>query len=303
MDVARILARTPEELVQTDIADYALDALSQSKVKEITILGRRGPAQAAFTNPEIKEMGELADAEIHVLPAEAELDSLSMAALEQSNDRATMKKVEILQTYAARPPEGKSRRITVRFLVSPVELLGIDGQVDCVRLVKNELVAADDDRLNAQPTDVFEELPVGLVFRSVGYRGVLLPGVPFNDRWGVIPNERGRVINPDTEEPLVGKYTAGWIKRGPSGIIGTNKPDALETVNCMLADLKDGQVLTPNHPNVADAEALVTERQPNVFSFEDWLKLNEIEVSRGQEAGRPRVKFTRVEDMLAALGR
>jgi len=303
MDVARILARTPEELAQTDIADYALDALSRSKVKEITILGRRGPAQAAFTNPEIKELGELTDAEIHVLPDETELDPLSQAALDQSNDRAAMKKVDILQAYAARSLEEKLRRITVRFLVSPVELMGTDGQVDCMRLVKNELVTTDNGRLSAQPTDVFEELPVGLVFRSVGYRGVPLPGVPFNDRWGVIPNERGRVINPDTEAPVLGEYTAGWIKRGPSGIIGTNKPDALETVNCMLDDLKNGQVLASDHPDVADAEALVRKRQPNVFSFEDWLKLNEIEVSRGQKVRRPRIKFTRIEDMLAALGR
>jgi ferredoxin--NADP+ reductase len=144
---------------------------------------------------------------------------------------------------------------------------------------------------------------VGLVFRSVGYRGVPLPGVPFNDRWGVIPNERGRIINPDTKAPILGEYTAGWIKRGPSGIIGTNKPDALETVNCMLADLKNGQVLAPDHTAVADAEILVRERQPNFFSYNDWLKLDEIETSRGQAAGRPRVKFTRVEDMLAALGR
>ncbi len=301
MDVARILARTPEELAQTDMADYALDALSRSKVKEIIVLGRRGPAQAAFTNPEIKELGELTDAEIHVLPAEAELDPLSQTALEQSNDRAIMKKVEILQEYAARLPEGKSRRITVRFLVSPVELLG-DARVEGMRLVKNELVASDNGRLSARPTDEFEELPVGLVFRSVGYRGVPLPGVPFNDRWGIIPNERGRIIHPDTDTPVLGEYTAGWIKRGPSGIIGTNKPDALETVNCMLEDLKNGRTLAPNHPAVADAEALVRQRQPQFFSFADWLKLDDIETSRGQAAGRPRVKFTRVEDMLAALG-
>jgi len=303
IDVARMLTHTPEELAQTDIADYALDALSRSKVKEIIILGRRGPVQAAFTNPEIKELSELADAEIHVLPAEAELDPLSQATLEQSNDRAAMKKVEILQEYAARPLAGKSRRITVRFLVSPVELLGADGQVDCVRLVKNELVAGDDGRLNARPTDVFEELPVGLVFRSVGYRGVPLPGVPFNDRWGIIPNERGRVITPDAKVPVPGEYTAGWIKRGPSGIIGTNKPDALETVNCMLEDVKQGRMLTPAHPGVAEAEAMVHQRQPNFFSYADWLKLDEFETSRGQAVGRPRVKFTRVEDMLAALGR
>jgi ferredoxin--NADP+ reductase len=303
MDVTRILSRTPEELAQTDMADYALDALSRSKVKEVIVLGRRGPVQAAFTNPEIKELGELADAEIHVLSTEAELDVLSRQELERSNDRAAVKKVEILQAYAARPPVGKSRRITLRFLVSPVELLGVNGHVACMQLVKNQLVASDGGRLSARPTGEFEELSAGLVFRSVGYRGVPLPGVPFDERWGIIPNERGRIINPATQTPVPGQYTAGWIKRGPSGIIGTNKPDALETVNCMLEDMKHGRLLAPDHPAVIDAEALVRERQSKFFSYADWLKLDEIETSRGQAVGRPRVKFTRVEDMLAALGR
>ncbi|MFC1975692.1 FAD-dependent oxidoreductase [Chloroflexota bacterium] len=304
MDVARILCRTPEELAKSDMADDALEVLSQSRVKEVYILGRRGPAQAAFTNPEIKELGELSDAEIMVLPEEAELDPLSQAVLAQRNDRATMKKVEILQTYASRETEGKSRRLIVRFLVSPAEFIGDGaGRVMALRLVKNEIYATETGNLRARPTDEFEALPVGLVFRSVGYRGVPLPGVPFNDDWGVILNDKGRVINPDSREPVVGEYTAGWIKRGPSGIIGTNKPDAMETVTCMLEDLANGLLLTPAHPDVTAAETLVRQRQPHYFSYEDWQRLDEIEVSRGQEVGRPRVKFTRVEDMLAALGR
>jgi ferredoxin--NADP+ reductase len=304
VDVARILCHTPAELAKTDMADYALAALSQSRVKEVYILGRRGPAQAAFTNPEIKELGELSDADITALPEEVELDPLSQKMLERSQDRGTMKKVEILQDYAARKPSGKSRLLIARFLVSPVELIGNEaGQVVAMRLVKNELYATEAGTLRPRATDKFEELPVGLVFRSVGYRGVPLPGVPFNEKWGVILNEKGRVLNPDTEEAVVGEYTAGWIKRGPSGVIGTNKPDALETVTCMLEDLSNGQVLTPVHPEVAAAEALIRQRQPNYFSYQDWLRLDEIEVARGQEVGRPRVKFTRVEDMLAALGR
>jgi ferredoxin--NADP+ reductase len=304
VDVARILCRTPEELAKTDIADYALEALSQSRVKKVYILGRRGPAQAAFTNPEIKELGELSDADITALPEEVELDPLSQKMLERSQDRGTMQKVEILQDYAARQPSGKSRLLTARFLVSPVELIGNEtDQVVAMRLVKNELYATEAGTLRPRATNKFEELPVGLVFRSVGYRGVPLPGIPFNDKWGVILNEKGRVLNPDTEEPVVGEYTAGWIKRGPSGVIGTNKPDALETVTCMLEDVSDGRILAPAHPEVAAAQDLVHQRQPNYFSYQDWLRLDEIEVARGQEVGRPRVKFTRIEDMLAAVGR
>lgn len=304
MDVARILSRSPEELAKTDIADYALEALSNSNIKEVYILGRRGPAQAAFTTPEIKELGEMADADITVPPDEAKLDQLSKEALEASPDRSTVKKIEIIQSYADRESTGKSRKITLRFLVSPVELYGNENdQVVKMRLVKNELYATEAGTLRPKPTDQFEEMEVGLVFRSVGYRGVPLPGVPFNKSWGVILNEDGRVLNPDTQEPLVGQYTAGWIKRGPSGVIGTNKPDALETVNCMVEDATSGKTLNPPQPEAAAVEKLVRERQPNFFSYADWLKLDAIERARGKELGRPRLKFTRIEDMLAALGR
>ncbi len=304
MDVARILTRTPEELAKTDIADYALEALSQSNIKEVYILGRRGPAQAKFTNPEIKELGEMADADIIVLPEETELDSLSQTSLEASKDRAMMKNVEILRDYASRESTGKSRKINMRFLVSPAELMGNkEGQVTTMRLVKNELYATEAGTLRPRATDQFEEIPVGLVFRSVGYRGAALPGVPFFDKWGVILNQNGCVLDTDTQEPIVGEYTAGWIKRGPSGVIGTNKPCALETVTCMMKDLAKGITLSPSQPEVSAADELVKARQPDYFTFADWKKLDEIEVAKGRELGRPRLKFTQVEDMLAALGR
>ena len=304
VDVVRILCRTPEELAKTDIADYALDALKRSRVREVYLLGRRGPAQAAFTNPEVKELGELADADITARPDEVELDPLSAAAIERSQDRATQKKVEILKEYARRQPAGKSRQLTLRFLVSPVELTG-DGRggVAAVQLVRNELYATSAGTLQARATDQRETLPVGLVFRSVGYRGVPLPGVPFNESWAVILNDRGRVLDPDTKQPLVGEYTAGWIKRGPTGVIGTNKPDAAETVECMLEDLAHGKVLEPANPAAAAAEALVRQRQPNYFSYADWQKLDAIETARGRAQGRPRVKLTSIEEMLAALNR
>ena len=299
VDVARILCRTPEELAKTDIADYALAALRESRIKEVTMLGRRGPAQAAFTNPELRELGQLPGADLIVRPDEAALDDLSQAAVDSGSDRAAGRKVAMLQDFAARQPEGKARRLAIRFLVSPTALYG-DGRLAAMQLVKNELYATDSGTLRPRATDQFEELPVDMVFRSVGYRGVPLPDVPFDQRRGVIANAEGRVLETDGQEPLTGIYASGWIKRGPTGVIGTNKPDALQTVKCMVADVADGKVLQPSGATPEAAAQLVRERQPAFFSYADWLHLNKVEVSKGKEIGAPRVKFTRVDEMLAA---
>ncbi len=303
VDVARILCRTREELLETDIADYALEALSNSNVKEVYMLGRRGPAQAAFTPPEAKELGELPGADTIVLPEEAQLDTLSQAALADA-DRGTMRNIEIIQELARREPEGKPKRLTIRFLVSPVELIGNDaGEVVAMKLVKNELYQTETGTMRPRATDKIEEIPVGLVFRSIGYRGVPLADVPFHERWGVILNEKGRVLNEDSNEPVLGEYTAGWIKRGPTGVIGTNKPDAAETAECMLEDLAAGKILSPEQAEPNAVTQLVQERKPNFVSYEDWLKLDELETAAGEVQGRPRVKFTSVAEMLAALGK
>lgn len=304
IDVARILSRTYDELAKTDIADYALEALKHSRVKEVYLLGRRGPVQAAFTTPEVKEVGEMQDTDTFTLPEEVQLDELSKAALESDPDPSLQKKVQVLQEYAQHQSTGKSRKLFIRFLVSPVELYGdANGRVAKMKLVRNILVKSDTGTLNAKATDKFEELEVGLVFRSVGYRGVALPDVPFNDKWNVILNEHGRVIDPATKQPRIGEYTAGWIKRGPSGVIGTNKPDSVETVNMMLEDLQKGNVLAPAHPGVDDAAQLVASRQPKFITFADWLKLDQIELANGAKQGRPRVKITSVAEMLKAVGK
>ncbi len=304
IDVARILCLTPEELAVTDMAGYAIEALSRSRIREVYLVGRRGPAQAAFTNPEIKEVGELAGANAITLPEEAELDSLSQAYLEQNPDRTTQKKIEILQSYAQPGAADKPRKLVIRFLLSPVTLIGDEaGRVTGMRLVRNELYTSSDGTLRPRATEQFEEMTVGLVFRSVGYKGVPLPGLPFHERRGVILNEKGRVTDPENKQPLAGLYTAGWIKRGPSGIIGTNKPDSVETVTCMLEDLAQGALLQPAHPEPQAAEDLIRGRQPNFVSYADWQRLDALEVAAGEAQGRPRVKFTSVEEMLAALGR
>jgi ferredoxin--NADP+ reductase len=302
VDVARILCRTTDELAKTDIADYALEALSQSHIKKVYMLGRRGPAQAAFTNPELRELGVLAGADVWVPPAEAALDDLSQAALEASQDRATSRKIAMISDYAKRAGTGKARKLVLRFLVSPEELYGDEAnRVTGMRIVHNKLYATEDGALRPRATDVFEDLSVGLVFRSVGYQGVPLPDVPFDTRRDTIPNEKGRVLHPETSQPLLGQYVSGWIKRGPSGVIGTNKPDALETVRCMLEDLRNGEVWTPEAPTPKAAEQRIREQQPLYVSFEDWQRLDALEVAQGEAQGRPRVKFTRVADMLSAL--
>jgi ferredoxin/flavodoxin---NADP+ reductase len=304
IDVARILCRTAEELHTTDIADYALEALRHSKVKEVIMLGRRGPVQAAFTTPEIKELGEMAAADAVVLPDEAELDELSQAALAELGDRSVMRKVEIIQSYANRAPTGKPRRLVLRFLVSPTELIGDEaGRVKAIRIVKNELYQTEAGSIRSRSTEEYEELPVGLVFRSIGYQGVPVPDVPFNDKWGVILNDNGRVLDPATQTPRLGEYAAGWIKRGPTGVIGTNKPDAAETVDAMLADLRAHKILQPEMPHKEAVKELICSRQPHYFSYEDWLRLDQLELQRGEALGRPRVKFTTVAEMLAALGK
>jgi ferredoxin--NADP+ reductase len=302
VDVARILCRTPDELAATDIADYALEALRESRVREVYMLGRRGPAQAAFTNPEVRELGAMPGADIAVNPPEVALDPLSRARLEVSGDRSIAKKLEILQAFANNPTSNKSRRLTIRFLVSPVELAGDDrGRVAAMRLVKNALYESDDGSLRPKATDQFEELPVDMVFRSVGYRGVALPGLPFDERGGIIPNVDGRVQQQDDEGCLTGVYVSGWIKRGPTGVIGTNKSDAGQTVDRMIDDLRQGATLNPAHPDSTAIDKLVRERQPDFVSYDAWTRLDELEAARGKEQNRPRVKFTSVEEMLAAL--
>ena len=304
VDVARILCRTTEELAKTDIADYAFDALKRSRVKEVFVIGRRGAAQAAFTNAEIRELGELQGADLVIQPEEVELDALSRADLDGSQDKALVRKVEILQQLAKIERSGKDRGLTLRFLVSPVALEGDqDGNVSGMRLVKNELFRSDDGSLRPRATESFEDLPVGLVFRSVGYRGIAVPDLPFNDAWGVVPNDNGRVVELESREPLTGLYVTGWIKRGPSGVIGTNKPDAVETVNMMLEDIAADRTLRPENTDPAVLSRLVSERQPDFFSYVDWKRLDELEVGRGESEGRPRVKFTSVEEMLANLER
>ena len=297
-DVARMLALTREELAQTDVADHALDVLAESGIREIVVLGRRGPAQAAFTNPELLELGEMTDADVFVDPRDIEVDPLSRAWLESEAASSTQRKnVEILTGYASRAPEGKRRRIVLRFLVSPLELLGAE-RVEGIRICRNEL-RDEGTGLRACSTDTIEELDCGIVFRSIGYRGTPVQGLPFDEASGTIPHEAGRILDEQGEQ-LRGDYVVGWIKRGPTGIIGTNKRDAQETVDELFEDLDAGRLNEPADPSRDTLEELLAQRAPDHVTYSGWEAIDAAEKAAGEPHGRPRVKLTRTEELLDA---
>jgi ferredoxin--NADP+ reductase len=300
VDVARMLGLSRDELESTDTADFAIDVLGDSEIEEIVMLGRRGLAQAAFTNPELRELGEMTDADIVVDPADAALDPHSAAWLERDNaDARERHNVDIATEYSTRTPEGKRRRIVLRFLVSPVEILG-DGRVEAIKLVRNELVPNEDGSLSARPTDETEILECGLVFRSIGYRGSELPGLPFDERRGTIRNVGGRAVD-EAGDVVPGVYAAGWIKRGPTGVIGTNKKDAHETVDLLLEDRAAGRLPAPQVDD--DITAFVAEHAPDYVDYTGWKRIDAHEQALGEPQGRPRVKLTDIAEMLEVAGR
>jgi ferredoxin--NADP+ reductase len=295
MDVTRILARDPEELAKSDIAGYALDALRTSGVKTVWLLGRRGPAEAAYSLAEIEEIGELSAADLVVNPAEAAVDAVSVM------EPAAKNKTEYVQEHAKKGEGAKERKVRLRFRVSPVELTGENGRVTGMRIEKNTLVSDGKGGTKAVGTGVFETIKVGLVLRSVGYRGIPLPGVPFDEKSGHIPHLDGRVVPAPGQPSLPGQYVVGWAKRGPSGLIGTNRADSVLTVASLLADLKAGVLPAAADASLAATLRLLADKKVRALSFADWQKLDILEKAAGAKAGKIREKFTRVEDMLAAL--
>jgi ferredoxin--NADP+ reductase len=282
LDIARMLALTHEELAPTDASDASIAAIASSSIREIVVVGRRGPAQASFTTPELQEMGELAGADVIVDAAELEGA--------EPKDTNAERNLDVLREFAAREPEGKPRRVVFRFFRSPVAILG-EERVEGIELVRNEL----DENERAVATGERETLSCGLVFRSVGYRGVELPSVPFDDRSGTIPNEGGRVAP--------GVYCAGWIKRGPTGVIGTNKKDATETVELLLEDLAAGGLEPKPDATAAAVDAVLAERGVRVVEYAGWTAIDELERAAGEKAGRPRVKLCSREELLSAAER
>jgi ferredoxin--NADP+ reductase len=295
IDVARMLVLDPGELAPTDTADHAIDAFGMAGVTEVVLLGRRGPAQASFTNPELRELGELQRADVIVDPAQLE-------DVEEPEDTTKRRNVEILRDYAGREPQGRSHRLELRFLRSPVEILGEgeDGPVTEVRVAVNRLVSRGEGRIGVESTGEEEVIECGLVLRSIGYRGEPLPAVPFDEGRGLICNEGGRVMS--NEGPCPGEYVVGWIKRGPSGVIGTNKKDATDTVARILEDAEQGRL---NHPAGGGGEpeaiaAWLDEQVPDHVTWGGWEAIDAHESQLGEAAGRPRVKLVRLEDLIRA---
>ncbi len=298
-DVARMLALPHGELTITDTANHAIEKLSASGIEEIVVLGRRGPAQAAFTNPEVRELGELTEADIVIDPAEIELDPASRAYFESDEcDPTHRRNVEILTGFSQRPPEGKPRRLVMRFCCSPVEIRG-DGKVQSIVIGHNALEADDSGRIRALDTGEREEIECGLILRSIGYKGTGLEGIPFDASQGLIPNTEGRVVDPDTGEQVAGHYAVGWIKRGPSGVIGTNKKDAAETVNTIFSDLGAG-LIPQRRTDVQPIAELLDDRGGDHVTYMGWRAIDAAEQAAGEPHGRPRVKFCHVHEMVEA---
>jgi ferredoxin--NADP+ reductase len=296
LDVARMLTMSCEDLGATDIADHALEALRASKVEEVVVVGRRGPEQAAFTNPELLELGDMTGAGVAIDPADLEI---APDLREEAPDKAAVRQMEILRDYADNGAAGNGKRIALRFLMSPVRVLG-DDRVEGIELVRNELQRAEDGSLRARPTGELTTLETGLVLRAIGYRGKPLAGIPFDERRGVIANEDGRVTGPDGS--LTGEYVVGWAKRGPSGVIGTNKKCATGTTTAVLEDLAEGRLPERGAASRESVVAFLRSRQSDLVEFADWQAIDEHEQGLGRPAGRPRVKLTTVDEMVGVLG-
>jgi ferredoxin--NADP+ reductase len=304
LDVARMLVLHPAEVAVTDTADHAVDALARAQVERVVVLGRRGPAQASFTTPELLELAELKRADVLVDPREVELDEHSAEWLEREGGAVVRKKVEILQEYARRPATGKSHRVELRFLRSPLEVVGDGpgGATTGLRVVRNRIEPNGRGNLRAVATGEEELIECGLVLRSIGYRGRPLPGVPFDERRGLIRNDGGRVTS-DDGVPLPGEYAAGWVKRGPSGVIGTNKKCATDTVARLLEDATSGHLNAPADTDRDAIEPWLRSRVPGLVTWAGWKAIDDHEVAAGEPQSRPRVKLVRVPEMVAVAER
>jgi ferredoxin--NADP+ reductase len=297
IDVARILAKTPKELSVSDITANALEKLATSKIKEIHLIGRRGPVQSAFTELEIKELGELEDCDLIITPSDLELNPASQEELDDPANNKARKNMGILREYAPRKPEGKSKKIILHYFKSPVQING-DAKVESITLETNRLEGPAGAQ-KAMGTGTQETLNCQLIFRSVGYKGVEIPGVPFEAKRGVFPNQDGRITQDGSA--VEGLYCVGWIKRGPSGVLGSNKPDSAATVASLLADLPSLKGCPT--PSTESIHTLLKNRNISVVTFEDWKKIDAEEIRRGAKVGKPREKFTRIEEILQFLGK
>lgn len=300
MDVVRVLAQKPERLQSTDIADHALESLRQSTVREVYVLGRRGPAQAAFSPKEIEEIGHLEGVDLVVDPADMELDPVSAAHLETAG-KSAQRSVRFLTEQSAKGHGANERKVWLRFCASPVELVGTDGRLSAVRVERMRLMADAGGPVKAVGTGEIDTIPVDLLFKAVGYRGQPLPGVPFDERSATIPNQEGRVLDPATNTLVPRSYVVGWAKRGPTGLIGTNSPDSKETVASLIRDLTGVRAQALPADDAECIPNLLRARGVEFVDYDDWRRLDAHEIAQGAKVGRPRVKLTTTADMLRVV--
>ena len=296
IDAARILLHTPAELEKTDIAEHALEALRHSQVREVYVLGRRGPEQASFTPPELKEFGEMEDVDPIVAPEE-----LAGCVIPETANTQQEKNLKILQSYAARQHGGKAKKLHLRFLVSPTEIIAdADGKVAGLVLEKNRLEVQPDGTVSARGTGATEVLEAGMVLTAIGFAAKRIAGVPYDEKARVIANEDGRVVDPVSRSVIANEYVVGWARTGPQGLIGPHKTASAHVVEHMIAD---GAGLEARElPERETIDSLLRQRGVQIVSFSDWKRLDEVEVARGERRGAPRDKIVDVGAMLAVLG-
>lgn len=300
LDIARILTSRPDDLANTDIADHALEALRKSNIQEVIVLGRRGPAQASYTNTEFLALMQKSDIDVRIDPTEATLDEHTLKSFTDGTLSPTRKLKADLAVRASGTPSSSGRKsIVFRYGTSPTKIVGEgEGEVEGVEITRNEMFVDANGEISARMTENTEFIETGLLIRSVGYRGTRLDELPFDEERGVFPNEAGRVLDPTTALPVRGVYATGWIKRGPSGSIGSNRKCAKETVSLLLDDFEGG-VLPPPPGSRDDLDRLLQERQPKTLDFTGWMAIDKAERVTGAKQGRPRVKITDIDELLA----
>jgi ferredoxin--NADP+ reductase len=286
IDIARILCSNREELIYTDICQHALNALVESKIKEVHVYGRRSAVDAAFTPVQIKEITKLKDCSLFVDPKDLEFDLSSRKELEDPTNANRRKNLEILKSFTAYSGS-RQKKFILHFNRTPVEIIG-QSQVEKVRFEINR---------EGKPTGQYEEINCGAFFTSIGSVGELMEGVPFLPQKGIVPNSRGRVL--DGEKTVKGWYVSGWIAHGASGLIGTNKLSAQETVHSLMEDLRD--LLTCEKPDTDELLTLLKGRGVIPITFIDWKKIDAYEIMMGLNLGKPREKLTKVLQMMFVL--
>jgi ferredoxin--NADP+ reductase len=301
LDVARVLVASAAELSKTDIAGHALEALSVSRIEEVFVVGRRGPAQAAYSTPELLALGYLSGVNVAAEPGDVAREASTPSSPGGHPGSIGAMKARIVAEFATASVAPGGKRITLRYLLSPVEVLGRD-RVEGIRLIRNELVPDQEGHSRAVATSVVEDIDCGLVLRSVGYRGIPVAGIPVSGARSTMPNDGGRVLDPNSGSPMPGVYTVGWIKRGPSGVIGTNKACAAETVDKLVDDFHGGRLTAP-WGGRQELRRLVADRRPECIDYDGWKAIDAYERRLGRESGRPRVKLVDTASMIEIASR